>query len=262
MTSRERFQEIQELFQLAVNLPPPDREAFLREKCFADESLRHEIELLLAEDARPSGFVQTGYGGSPVLRSVLAIGSRLGPYEFAEIIGSGGMGEVYRARDTKLHRDVALKVLPPNFAGDPERVSRFRWEAQLLGSLNHPHIAAIYGLEDSNGMLALVMELAEGPTLAERISTGPIALGEVLPIATQICDALETAHERGKAARPDVDSNWRMTGNGEPALPEFDCRIGILSCDTVKERRNLSLRLWSIFTVSVRGSSLATPLLM
>ena len=96
----------------------------------------------------------------------LSVGTRLGSYEVVALIGAGGMGEVYRARDTKLNRDVAIKVLPDGFAHDPERVARFRREAQLLAALNHPHIAAIYGLEESNGILALVMELVEGPTLA------------------------------------------------------------------------------------------------
>jgi len=102
----------------------------------------------------------------------LMIGTRLGPYEIQSAIGSGGMGEVYRARDTKLNRDVALKVLPASFASDPDRLARFKREAQVLASLNHPNIAAIYGFEESNGVQALVLELVEGPTLAERLSQG------------------------------------------------------------------------------------------
>ena len=127
----------------------------------------------------------------------LAVGTRLGSYEVLARIGAGGMGEVYRARDTKLGRDVALKVLPAAFAADAERMARFEREARLLAALNHPHIAAIYGLEESSGTPALVMELVEGPTLAERIAAGPIPLDEALPIARQIAEALEYAHERG-----------------------------------------------------------------
>src|SRR6187397_982360 len=112
----------------------------------------------------------------------LTSGSRLGPYEIIEAIGAGGMGEVYRARDTKLNRDVAIKVLPDLFAGDPERLARFRREAQVLAALNHPNIAHIHGFDDSTGIHALVMELVEGPTLAERIGQGPISLPEALPI--------------------------------------------------------------------------------
>src|SRR5215831_7535248 len=124
-------------------------------------------------------------------------GTRLGPYELISQIGAGGMGEVYRARDTKLHRDVALKLLPEAFAHDAERLSRFRREAQVLASLNHPGIAHIYGLEDGGSVTALVMELVEGPTLADRIARGAIPVDEALAIAKQIAEALESAHERG-----------------------------------------------------------------
>ncbi|MGH9716633.1 MAG: protein kinase domain-containing protein, partial [Candidatus Acidiferrales bacterium] len=124
-------------------------------------------------------------------------GDKLGPFEINALIGAGGMGEVYRARDAKLGRDVALKVLPEAFARDGERMARFRREAKLLASLNHPNIAAIYGFEDSGATHALVMELVEGPTLADRLKAGPIPIDEALRIAKQICEALEYAHERG-----------------------------------------------------------------
>src|SRR4051794_21350964 len=116
----------------------------------------------------------------------LSAGTRVGSYEVLSVIGAGGMGEVYRSRDTKLHRDVALKVLPDAFAEDPERLARFAREAQTLASLNHPHIAAIYGLEESNSVRALVMELVEGEDLSQRIARGAISLDEALPIAKQI----------------------------------------------------------------------------
>src|SRR4030088_216082 len=116
----------------------------------------------------------------------LAPGTKLGPYEILAPIGAGGMGEVYRARDTKLGRDVALKVIPGTFALDPERLARFKREAQVLASLNDPHIAAIYGFEDSGETHALVLELVEGDTLAVRIARGPLPLDEALPIARQI----------------------------------------------------------------------------
>ena len=131
----------------------------------------------------------------------LSISSRLGRYEVVAPIGAGGMGEVYRARDSKLGRDVAIKVLPESFVQDTERMARFEREAKVLAALNHPNIAAIYGIEDSGTADALVMELAEGPTLAERIQHGAIPLEEALPIARQIADALEYAHERGVAHR-------------------------------------------------------------
>jgi serine/threonine protein kinase len=127
----------------------------------------------------------------------LGAGTRIGAYEITGSLGAGGMGEVYRARDTRLKRDVALKILPQSFAADPDRLARFQREAEVLASLNHPNIAAIYGLEDSDGTRALVMELVEGETLADRIARGPIPLDEALPVAKQIAEALEAAHEQG-----------------------------------------------------------------
>src|SRR5512138_76616 len=123
----------------------------------------------------------------------------VGPYEVLESIGSGGMGEVYRARDKTLNRDVALKILPAEFALDPDRLARFKREAQVLASLNHPNIAAIHGFEDANGTPALVLELVEGPTLADRITRRPIPIDEALPIARQIADALEAPTRRGSS---------------------------------------------------------------
>src|SRR5438552_2030040 len=148
-------------------------------------------------------------------------GTRLGPYQILMPVGAGGMGEVYRARDTKLGRDVALKVLPPVFAADPERLARFRREPQVLASLNHPGIAAIYGLEESDGVLALVMELVEGPTLAERIAQGPVPLEEALPIARQIAEALEYAHERGVVHRDLKPANIKITEEGTAKVLDF-----------------------------------------
>ena len=114
----------------------------------------------------------------------LSEGTKIGPYEVIGLIGQGGMGEVWQARDTKLDRDVALKVLPEAFTSDPDRLARFEREAKVLASLNHPNIASIYGLEEAEGVRALVLELVEGPTLAERIKQGPIPVDEALPIAT------------------------------------------------------------------------------
>src|SRR6202795_2619684 len=123
----------------------------------------------------------------------IAAGTKLGRYEIRSQLGAGGMGEVYRARDEKLSRDVAIKILPEAFAQDPDRLARFKREAQVLASLNHPNIASIYGLEESNGFMALAMELVEGPTLADRIAAGPIPFDEALAIAHQIAAALEAA---------------------------------------------------------------------
>ena len=151
----------------------------------------------------------------------LSPGTRLGVYEVTAKIGQGGMGEVYRAHDTKLGRDVALKVLPDLFADDPERLARFQREARVLASLNHPNIASIYGLEESEGVRALVLELVEGPTLAERIAQGAIPVDEALPIAKQIADALEAAHERGVIHRDLKPANIKVREDGTVKVLDF-----------------------------------------
>src|SRR3970040_427656 len=131
----------------------------------------------------------------------LTPGTRLGPYEVTAPIGVGGMGEVYQATDTKLKRQVAIKVLPASVAADAERLARFQREAEVLAALKHPNIAHIHGLEKSDSVTALVMELVEGPTLADRIAQGAIPLDEALPIATQIAEALERAQQQGIGTR-------------------------------------------------------------
>jgi len=149
------------------------------------------------------------------------IGTELSHFRVKSKIGAGGMGEVYRATDTKLGREVALKVLPEGFSRDADRLARFKREAQLLASLNHPNIAAIYGLEDADGVRALVMELVEGPTLAERIERGPIPPEEALPIARQIAEALEYAHERGIVHRDLKPANIKITPEGATKVLDF-----------------------------------------
>jgi eukaryotic-like serine/threonine-protein kinase len=149
------------------------------------------------------------------------VGARLGPYEVTAPLGAGGMGEVYRARDTKLNRDVALKVLPAPFAADPERLARLMREAQLLASLNHPNIASIHGLEDAGDTRALVLELVEGPTLADRIAQGPLPLDEALAIARQILDALEAAHEHGIVHRDLKPANIKVRSDGMVKVLDF-----------------------------------------
>jgi len=151
----------------------------------------------------------------------LAPGTRLGSYEILSPLGAGGMGEVYRARDAKLNRDVAIKVLPEAVAEDAERLARFQREAQVLASLNHPHIAAIYGLEKSGHVEALVLELVEGETLAERIGAGPIPVDEALAIARQIVDALEAAHEKGIVHRDLKPANVKITPEGKVKVLDF-----------------------------------------
>ena len=151
----------------------------------------------------------------------LEVGSRLGHYDVTALIGEGGMGQVYQATDTKLNRQVALKILPEAFATDPDRLARFQREAQVLASLNHPGIAAIYGLEESEGTRALVLELVEGPTLADRIAQGPIPLEEALPIAKQIAEALEAAHEAGVIHRDLKPANVKVKAGGTVKVLDF-----------------------------------------
>jgi serine/threonine-protein kinase len=151
----------------------------------------------------------------------LTSGSRLGPYEILSPLGAGGMGEVYRAKDTKLGRDVALKILPASFTNDPERVARFRREAQVLASLNHPHIAQIHGLEAVNGTQFLVLELVDGESLDKRIARGPIPVDEALGIAKQIAEALEAAHEKGIIHRDLKPANIALTKDGNVKVLDF-----------------------------------------
>ena len=151
----------------------------------------------------------------------LGVGARLGHYAVTAKLGEGGMGEVWRATDTQLNRDVALKILPEAFATDPDRLARFQREAQVLASLNHPGIAAIYGIEEQDGTRALVLELVEGPTLADRISKGPIPLDEALPIAKQIAEALEAAHEAGVIHRDLKPANIKVREDGTVKVLDF-----------------------------------------
>src|ERR1700680_4307257 len=152
---------------------------------------------------------------------MLAAGTKLGPYEVVAQIGAGGMGEVYRAHDSKLGRDVAIKVLPANFVNDPERLSRFQREARMLAALNHANIATIYGLEQSGGVTCLVMELVPGETLAERVKAGPLPIEEALKIAVQIAEALEAAHEKGIIHRDLKPTNVKVTPEGKVKVLDF-----------------------------------------
>src|SRR5215475_4700398 len=151
----------------------------------------------------------------------LTIGTQLASHEITALLGKGGMGEVYRARDLKLKREVAIKILPEEFSRDADRVSRFQREAEVLASLNHPNIAAIYGLQEANETLFLVLELVEGETLADRIARGPIPVEEALDIAKSICEALEAAHEKGIIHRDLKPANIKITPEGKVKVLDF-----------------------------------------
>ena len=151
----------------------------------------------------------------------LSAGAKVGPYEVLSLLGAGGMGEVYRALDGKLGREVAIKVLPEDVASDPIRLLRFEREARVLASLNHPNVGAIYGIEESTPIKALVLELVEGPTLADRIDAGAIPVREALSIALQIADALEAAHEKGIVHRDLKPVNVKVSADDRVKVLDF-----------------------------------------
>src|SRR5262249_42149091 len=190
----ERWATVERLYHEALTRGANEREAFLAKACGGDDALRREIESLLEHDGSAAAFLSTPaavQAGQTTLSGASLIGHSLGPYVSSARLGAGGMGEVFRARDQKLGRDVAIKILPAAFTSDPERLARFAREARVLAALNHPHIGAIYGVEDAGPVHALVLELVDGPTLADRIERGRIPVAEALAVARQIADALE-----------------------------------------------------------------------
>jgi serine/threonine-protein kinase len=215
----ERQQRVETLFAGALEQPAAERDDWLRQACGSDPSLLREVGSLLAHhrDEEPENWAAAAAAGLMAASSVIEPGTRIGVYEILERIGVGGMGEVYRARDTRLRREVAIKVLPDAFAKDPDRLVRFTREALVLASLNHPNIAAIYGVEER----ALVMELVEGPTLADRIRQGALPVAEALGIARQIAEALEAAHEKGKVHRDLKPANVKITADGLVKVLDF-----------------------------------------
>jgi eukaryotic-like serine/threonine-protein kinase len=232
-----RWQRIKSLFQAAVEQSPAERQSFLDAATDGDVELRREIESLLASDAaNVSVLDRLPLAGAAVLasgerllsavdgtrlHSTLERGRRIGQYEVLEPLGAGAMGQVYRARDTKLNRDVALKVLPDQFAFDVDRLTRLKREAHMLAALNHPNIATIYGFEDSSSEHALVLELVDGPTLADLIAREQIRLNEALSIARQIADALESAHDKGIIHRDLKPANIKIAANGSVKVLDF-----------------------------------------
>ena len=202
--SDNRWQRIEDIFHRAVDLAPGARSAFLNEVCAGDASLRKEVESLLAHDAE-GGSTFVGAAGDDAPRTIAH-------YRMLSKLGQGGMGAVYRATDSKLGREVAIKILPEAFAGDRDRLARFTREAKVLASLNHPNIAAIYGMEER----ALVMELVEGHDLS-----GPLPMATALNYARQIAEALEAAHEKGIVHRDLKPANIRITPDGVVKVLDF-----------------------------------------
>ena len=221
----ERWRQVSRIYHDALARDPRARETFVREACDSDENMRKEVESLLAQPVSAENFLgkpaaAVGFP-PPIDPGASMLTGRVGVHQVLEIVGVGGMGTVYRARDTKLARDVAIKVLPRSFASDPQRLARFEREARLLASLNHPHIAAIYGIEDAGGRPALVLEFVEGPTLASTLERGPVPSAEALIAARQIVDALEAAHEKGIVHRDLKPANIKIKPDGTVKVLDF-----------------------------------------
>jgi serine/threonine protein kinase len=227
--STERWQTLERLYHAALERPAEERSAFLRAVC-DDETLRGEVLALLQQPSMPAFLAEPAVNvAAAMIDSVDGaawIGRRIGVYHLQSLLGKGGMGEVYRARDTRLGREVAIKVLPRAFTADPDRLARFEREARVLAALNHAHIGALHGLEESEGVRALVLELIEGETLAVRLLRGPLAIPEALSMARQIADALEAAHEKGIVHRDLKPSNIKINRDGVVKVLDFGLAKG------------------------------------
>jgi serine/threonine protein kinase len=221
----ERWRKIEQLYHSAREREGSQRAAFLKEACAGDDALRREVESLLAHEQGAEFLEVPALEAAAKLlvkdRGQSWVGRQLGSYRVISFLDAGGMGEVYQAHDTKLGRDVALKVLPAAFVHDPDRLVRFQREARMLASLNHPNIATIHGLEQSEGVHYLVMELVLGQTLAERLRAGPLAVEEALRICGRIAEALEAAHERGVIHRDLKPANVKVTPEGKVKVLDF-----------------------------------------
>ena len=222
--SSDRFARIETLYHAARERPPEARSAFLADACAGDEELRREVQSLLDEHAATGSFLSASPGaGIGAERLSDLTGRRIGVYEVISAIGVGGMGEVYRAHDTALGRDVAVKIVPAAFTSDPGRLARFEREARLLAALNHPNIATIHGIVDGGGVRAIVLELVPGETLAERLrrAGGGLPLREVSSIAIQMVDALDAAHDKGIVHRDLKPANIKITPEGIVKILDF-----------------------------------------
>jgi Tol biopolymer transport system component len=226
LTDLDRRQRIEEVCDAALDHDAHDRGAFVAAACGRDDALRQEVESLLAHAQRAEGFLSAPIG--EVAAQVLAgehtaslVDRQIGSYKILSRLGAGGMGEVYRARDAKLGRDVAIKVVADVFLSDAERLARFEREARMLATLNHPHIGAIYGVEEADGVRGLVLELVEGATLAERLARRPLPIQEALAVARQIADAIEAAHEKGVIHRDLKPANIKITPDGTVKVLDF-----------------------------------------
>ncbi len=220
----DRWQQISRLFNEALTRDPESRGAFLAAACIGDEDLRRELESLLEANTQGQALAPSGVALAGLVSERSLIDRQVGSYRVTARLGVGGMGEVYRAHDARLRRDVAIKVLPQSFTADEERLARFTREARLLAALNHPNIGAIYGIEESADIRALVLELVDGETLAERLvrsTTRSLTLAETLEIAKQIAGALDAAHDKGIVHRDLKPANVKITSAGVVKVLDF-----------------------------------------
>jgi serine/threonine protein kinase len=218
----ERWQQVKKIFNAALERPVGERSRYLAQACAGDEDLRAEVESLLAADSQADNVLLIPIGPAPFMDTIvpttLAPGTRFGPYEIERLLGAGGMGEVYKARDTRLDRTVAMKVLPSRFARDPELRKRLHREARAISSLNHPHIRALYDIGEQDGLEFLVMEYLEGETLADRLGAGPLPLTEAVRYAQEMIGALAEAHQHGIVHRDLKPRNVMLAKSGTKLL--------------------------------------------
>jgi eukaryotic-like serine/threonine-protein kinase len=224
MRVSSNWERIRALFHSALEQPPDARVAFLSSACDGDESIRREVESLLAAHGASDGFLESpavDLDADGAARSQLEAGDRVGNFEVIGSLGAGGMGEVYRARDAQLRREVAIKLLPRSLADDPRRLTRFERESRILAALNHPHIATIHSIEHAGGLHALVMELVEGPTLADRLRHGGLEWRDALVLGRDLAGALEAAHDKGVVHRDLKPANIKFSSSGSLKLLDF-----------------------------------------
>jgi predicted esterase len=254
----DRWQRVKQIVAAALERPAAAREAFLREACAGDDGLRREVDSIIDAQREAGEFLSEPpplAGDEPKAPS-LAPGRSLGAYQILAPLGAGGMGEVYRAQDTHLGREVAIKVLPDVFVKDPDRVSRFAREARMLAALNHPHVGAIYGVEDADGALALVLELIEGETLADRLKRGPVPVSEALTMARQVAEALQAAHEKGIVHRDLKPANIKITPGGVVKVLDFGLAKAV---SRAQEDEGVSQAITATGLDTVAGHVAGTP---
>ncbi len=254
---KDLWRRAEEIFHAALERSPEARRAFLEAACAGDEELRGYVGMLLSKDEKAGSFLE-----EPVLAGVTAtkrtggalVGRQIGPYRILSLLGAGGMGEVYRAHDGKLGRDVALKTLPPEFARDPGRLARFQREARALATLNHPNIAAIYGLEEFREADVLVLELVEGET-----PRGPLPLADAIDYVCQVASALEAAHAHAIIHRDLKPANLKVTSQGTVKVLDFSLAKALWGRE---DKPDLAPRSGAATDASVTGQILGTPAYM